>query len=161
MGEELDNVVELNIMYEELEYINEVSMKTVNNLIQFYSLEIISKEYYKKNIKFITNKLPILIKGINSILDNYEDFMEELMELSLTDEGDEIDIYFEETEEADLFNNSSEQLINDFIEYKMNLLTLLDEMALEKMFILDPALLEAVERDFDYIHRVLENVEIF
>lgn len=156
---ELENVLKYDFYNEKLEGYHQISLETINYLIQFRAFNLISEEVFTVDMEFFTKFYTNLMSFNQEIRYKYANLMDEIFDAAF--DGDLRAVYGDYINEVKIldFNDKIEHYETYIQEYLEGLVQILDDLSLSKMFCTDKALLSLLEIDFNTTHQKIERLE--
>lgn len=159
METELINVLKHDFYNEKLLLYSDITVETVNYLMQFKAFNLISQEEFDKNWEFFGKFYINLIELNQKIIYKYSNMMDEIFDTALDGDGRHVRENYVERAKLDDFNGKMDEFIEYADTYIDGLLQILDDLALAKMFCTDITLLGYIEQDFNATHQKIEKIE--
>lgn len=159
METELINVLKHDFYNEKLLLYSDITVETVNYLMQFKAFNLISQEEFDKNWSFFGNFYVNLIEFNQKIVYKYSNMMDEIFDTALGGDERHVRENYVERAKLDEFNSKMDEFVQYAEDYIEGLLQTLDDLALAKMFCTDMQLLSYIEQDFNATHEKIEKIE--
>lgn len=160
MKTEFINVLKYDFYSDKILAYHDISVRTINLLIQLRAYNAIDENEFQKNIEFFTKFYVSFMSEFNRITYKYQNMMNQIFENNVG--GDEratvLDNYISEHKIKE-FNQDIEAFELNYLIVQETIVNILDEMSLAKMFLLDFDLLKALEEEFRHVYELVENIE--
>lgn len=161
MKTEFVNVLKYDFYSEKILAYHDISVRTINILLQLRAYNIIEEDEFQKNIEFFTGFYISFMSEFNRITYKYQNMMNQIFDNNVG--GDEratvLDNYISEDKTKE-FNEDIENFESSYFTVQETIVNMLDDMALAKMFLLDFQLLSVLEEEFSYVYNLIETVEV-
>ena len=156
---ELENVLKYDFYNDKLSNYHEIAVETINYLLQFKAFELISEDFFYKNMEFFNKFYVNLMEISQKIGYKYNNLMDEIFDSSF--DGDARAVKGDYINEAKIieFNKEMNEFETATTDYIDGLHQTLDELALSKMFATDMNLLKVLENDFNGTYQRIERIE--
>lgn len=156
---ELENVLKYDFYNDKLSNYHEIAVETINYLLQFKAFELISEDFFYKNMEFFNKFYVNLMEISQKIGYKYNNLMDEIFDSSF--DGDARAVKGDYINEVKIieFNKEMNEFETATTDYIDGLHQTLDELALSKMFATDMNLLKVLENDFNGTYQRIERIE--
>lgn len=161
MNTEFVNVLKYDFYSEKILAYHDISVRTINILLQLRAYNIIKEDEFQKDMGFFTGFYISFMSEFNRIAYKYKNMMNQIFDNNVG--GDEratlLDNYISENKIKE-FNEDIKNFESGFFTVQETIINILDDMALAKMFLLDFELLSILEEEFSHVYNLIETVEV-
>lgn len=161
MNTEFVNVLKYDFYSEKILAYHDISVRTINILLQLRAYNIIKEDEFQKDMGFFTGFYISFMSELNRIAYKYKNMMNQIFDNNVG--GDEratlLDNYISENKIKE-FNEDIKNFESGFFTVQETIINILDDMALAKMFLLDFELLSILEEEFSHVYNLIETVEV-
>lgn len=160
METEFINVLKFDFYTDKIQAYHEIAQRTMNALLQLRAYKAIDDDEFKKNMDFFTNFYVTFMEEFNNINYKYTNMMGQIFDINVG--GDErtavLNNYISE-KKIEQFNEEMDAFEENYFTMVDTVVSILDELSLAKMFLLDFDLLSVIEDEFNDAYNIIEFIE--